>query len=156
MIQRVQSLCLFAAFLISVFFLNGALVTFDNAGTSPAIEMRFSGLYSASGTEDLKLVGSILPVTIISVLIPLISFFAIFLFRRRKLQLRMVSGLIIMEILLLGLVIIYMLITTRDTGLKVAAGAKSLIPLLSIILYVIAYRKISEDEELVKSSERLR
>jgi len=96
------------------------------------------------------------------ILVALIDMMAIFLFRFRMRQLRLV---IFSTILLVGYVIVYLcyawlyaqklqMVTTHEVNFSLQLVA--LFPVVCIILHVLAIHGIRKDEALVRSLDRLR
>ena len=98
-----------------------------------------------------------LPVVIMICLIGLISFMNIFQFNRRIFQMRVC---VLNMLLMAGLMILmfyYYLVVKSAVGVERHAFKLPLIfPVIGIILTLLAYRKIHEDEMLVQSYNRLR
>ncbi len=85
----------------------------------------------------------------------LISLTTIFLFKNRKLQIRLNIVNIILNILLIGY-LAYGLSNLPGGFSNSEKGIGLLVPLLSIVLLFIANRYIQKDEKLVKSVDRFR
>ncbi|HUU99689.1 MAG TPA: DUF4293 family protein, partial [Bacteroidales bacterium] len=84
MIQRIQSIYLLLTTIMSVLFLKGSFLRFiNNAGSELAID--FMGINQMNNEKGFELVEQMIPLTVIFILIPLISFLAIFLFKKRRL-----------------------------------------------------------------------
>ena len=98
---------------------------------------------------------ALLGLTLIGIVL---SFTAIFLFRKRKVQLR-VGYLIIMVAILIPVVAI-ILFTTASQDLPAFVDMRDqfgvVVPALAILFTALANRSIVKDEKLVKSMDRLR
>ncbi len=136
MIQRIQSIYLFIAAVISgglqfVFHLwenmKGALVFAKD-------HMLYFGLFIASA---------------------ILAFVTIFLFKNRKLQFVMGRLNIILNFILLGLFVYQSLSLSGETTVS-EKGIGMLLPIISIVFLVLANKAIKKDEDLVKSVDRLR
>jgi hypothetical protein len=155
MIQRIQSVYLLLAVLLSVLFMTGNILTCNDPAGKKA-ELTFSGQKfstpdnSSSGTIE------IIPFTVLSVLVPVTALVAIFLFKRRKIQLKASILAVSLEILLAGTGIYYSLVLFRDLPGKIVPGFRAIIPLVSVLFILLAIRGIKKDENLVKSYDRLR
>jgi len=92
----------------------------------------------------------------ITVLIIILSLTAIFLFKRRKIQLVFVYIVTFLSFVLTGIeaYLIYHVLSLKE--LNIVPGFRILIPPVIIILAILAARGIKHDERLVKSYERLR
>jgi hypothetical protein len=152
MIQRVQSLFLLLTILLSVLFPIGVIMKFSE-GISE-IFLRFDGIIKASGgAENFK---QILPLTVLMFIIPLLSMIIIFLYKNRKLQMRLTVILIILILAEIIAIVYYAIYITRSFNAELTLGIKLIIPVLILICTLLAYRYIKKDEELVRSYDRLR
>lgn len=79
----------------------------------------------------------------------------IFNFKKRKLQVVLNRGGILVNMVLAGFVI-YEYITLLQKQLITAPGLGIVTPLITIILIVMANRSITKDENLVRSADRFR
>jgi FtsH-binding integral membrane protein len=93
-------------------------------------------------------------VILLSVLIVAATFslICIFLFKNRKLQMNISLGIIVLSIILTGLAAYF----SFGIGVAASFGIGLFIPIIAIIFCFLAYRGIKSDEDLVKSSNRLR
>jgi hypothetical protein len=155
MIQRIQSLYLLLTTLLSGLFLKGNfLKLIDTEGSG--IIVNFTGIYKASGDKGFDLIEKLLPLSIIFILIPVISVLAIFLYKNRKLQLKITLILIIVSILLIAISTYYGISIINSYHASFVPGIKMLIPFLILVFAILAYTGIKKDEALVKSYDRLR
>jgi hypothetical protein len=139
MIQRIQSIYLaLAALLITLLF----LLPFSTANV---IE---SGVY----TDGKFNIYDNLIILISALAISITGIVTIFLFTNRKLQLRLTSFSIIINILVL--ILCSIIILGNENSPTLSFGL--LVPIFSSLLFYLAYRGIKSDDELVKSSNRLR
>lgn len=155
MIQRIQSAYLFLTTLISLLFLNGGLLSFIN-DSGVTISIGIYGLRNEFNIQSINHVGSILPLSLLLMLIPLLSLLIIFIFNKRKLQLILVQiliGLILACIILFG---IYTFNIQSVYNTVFVPGFRMFIPVAQLILSYLAYRGIRKDDNLVKSYDRLR
>jgi hypothetical protein len=139
MIQRIQSiyLALAALILTLLFFLPFA--------TASLLE---SGVY----TDGKFNIYDNLIILISDVIITITGIITIFLYNNRKLQLKLSSFSILLNISILILCLIIIFGNKNSPNLNYGL----LIPVFSSLLFYLAYRGIKSDEELVKSSNRLR
>jgi len=139
MIQRIQSIYLaLAALIITLLF----LLPFSTANVLK------SGVYTDGKFniyDNLIILISALAITIIGIV-------TIFLYANRKLQIILTSFSILINILVLILCSIIILGNKNSPSLSFGL----LIPIFSSLLFYLAYRGIKSDDELVKSSNRLR
>lgn len=155
MIQRIQSVYLFLTTIFSVLFLSGDILRFlDNAGNSLFIGI--GGLKKISGPGAIESLDKLLPLTLLLVLIPVISFTAIFLFKNRKLQMKFTFGLIILVIMLVGALAFYAARVVSNFSCKIVPGILLILPVFMVAASILAYRAIRKDEKIVKSYDRMR
>jgi len=155
MIQRIQSLYLFLTTIVSGLFLKGSFLSFINYNGSESF-MRFTGIYRSTGETVSELIGRMVPVTVISLLIPLISFLAIFFFKKRSLQMKITLVLLILEVLLIITGSFYTIELVKSNSFSVIPELNTFFPFLEIIFTFLAYIGIRKDEMLIKSYDRLR
>ncbi len=151
MIQRIQTLLLIAVAVLSGLLMTGDLLLLNN-GTGTIFSLGFSGLGEADGDPVQRL----WPLTVIITIVPLLAFTAIFLYRKRSIQMRiaMMTLLFSLGTILLGAYYVYMF--DRKIDVTIIWKVRSIFPLVSAILAWLAYRSILKDEILVKSYDRLR
>ena len=143
MIQRIQSIYLFLATLVS----GGAIFLFDIWSFSEhktyVIDLLKEDSILLNGISFLFLLSAIL------------SFVAIFLFKKRQLQFVVGRISILINLLLLG-ILIYVSLTLPGEVKISEKGIGMFLPILAILLIVLANKAIKKDEDLVKSVDRLR
>lgn len=155
MIQRIQSLYLLMTSLLSILFLSGSFLTFLNS-SGTEITMNFNGIRESSVAGNPQMIRNLIPLSVIILIICILSFIAIFLFKKRKIQLKLTVSVILLAILFIGLMSFYAFWTTGKYQAKLVPGFKMFIPLLMLVFGILAYRGIRKDENLVKSYDRLR
>ena len=96
------------------------------------------------------------PMFVVLLIVSSLSFFNIFLFRRRALQMRVCSFCIILLVAWFALYAFY--IYKQGNGLEASfrPGWAAALPFCAIVLLYLAFRGILKDEMLVKSLDRLR
>lgn len=139
MIQRIQSIYLAIATV-----LQGLLFAFPFASAEKTTEGAF-----IDGELDLYDNGGLLTLSIIGILV---AAFCIFLYNNRPLQMKISMAGILLSIAQLAVAAYF----AFGTGVSTAIGIGFFLPILTVILYFLAYRGIKSDEDLVKSSNRLR
>jgi hypothetical protein len=155
MIQRIQSIYLALTTLLSFLFLKGAFLKFiEQSGN--ALYVAFNGLVRETGVHQYELVERLILLTIFIILIPVFSSVSIFLFKKRNLQLRAVSVLIILNVILVLLTGFYSYYIISKFHAIFSPNIKIAIPVLQLIFSSLAYRAIKKDDLLVKSYDRLR
>ena len=93
MIQRIQSVYLFITALLSAIFLSGTLLSFTD-GSDNVYSIRIGDLQKTGSTGAIENVGIIFAPVVIIVMILVVSVITIFLFRNRKIQLKLAAGLL--------------------------------------------------------------
>jgi len=151
MIQRIQTLFLFAVLVLSSLMLTGDLIRMDN-GTGTLFTISLKGLGEAGG----EIVQRLWPLSVILVIIPLLTVMAIFLYKKRPLQMKITMAVLLLSIGVLILGAFYVIMFDRKIDVTVIWKVKVIFPLISAILAWMAYRSILKDELVVKSYDRLR
>jgi len=155
MIQRIQTFYLSLIILLSIFLLNGSILSFhDESGT--VIKVTIEGILRDTGDKNFLLIGKFLPLSAVLILIPLVSLAAIFLFRKRKIQMGLAIFVIILSagLSVLTFLCSYNIISKFKSG--ITPGLNMALPFLILIFAILAYRGIRKDDRLVKSYDRLR
>lgn len=151
MIQRTQTLFLLAVAILSGLMLNGDLIIL-NTGTGTLFTMSFLGL----GEQGGEIIQQIWPLKVILALVPILSLVAIFLYRKRPLQMRVTMLVVLLSLGTLILGAFYILMFDRKIDVTIVWKVKSIFPLISAILAWLAYRAILRDDIRVRSYDRLR
>nr|WP_319569688.1 DUF4293 domain-containing protein [uncultured Draconibacterium sp.] len=147
MIQRIQTLFMLAAgMLIGSLFLQ----KFADIIVSDQLH-----IFNAFGIfKDEELLYSGLPLMILIGIIAVLHIVAIFLYKKRILQIRILGFTIILMLGLFGLFFYFTYASFEEV--KVAFKVAVALPLASIILDWLAIRAIGKDEALVRSLDRIR
>ena len=135
MIQRIQSVFLFLAGMVSLVISN--IVDLWKAGVEwmQVNDYKYIlAMFTASGV---------------------ISFITIFFYKNRKRQLIYNYLNIVLNLVLVGL-LVYNLFNLPGEGINSQKGIGLVLPLISIILLFMANSGIKKDEKLVKSVDRIR
>lgn len=135
MIQRIQSLWLLLASLAAFMSLRFPF---------------YSGT-DKTGQPHILIATDTIPLTIATVAGGLMAFISLFLFKQRKIQVRLSIAGIFIQLIILGLY--YLKFKNYQSG---TLALTSLLPGMVIFLLFFAIRAISKDIHLVKSSDRLR
>jgi hypothetical protein len=151
MLQRIQSVYLLIAVLLigTLFFLNMA----ELSSASELYSLTYKGVINQL-TDEVTVAA--LALSILLVVTTVLLVIAIFLYKKRILQIR-VCGLNIG--LLLGLsVMIYFFGKTSASqlGAEIFFNWPLVLPLISLVLVFLAIRGIGRDEALVRSLDRIR
>jgi len=154
MIQRIQSVYLLLTTILAVLFLTGNFFHFSGNEGSRFI-MKITGIYRSS-SDSLVLIEKNFPVLLIAAIIPLVSLIAVFLFRNRKLQMKAIVLLIMLQILLVGTCGYYILEIIKPENGNMVPVFRMFLPAINLILGVMAYFAVRKDEKMVRSYDRLR
>lgn len=151
MIQRIQTLFLAVVVILSAFMLTGDLLIMDN-GTGTLFTISFMGLGESGG----NLLQRLWPLSILIGIVPLLALLAIFLYRKRQLQMRVTMLILLLSLGTLIMGGFYVLMFDRKIPVDIIWKVKTVFPLLSAILAWLAYRAILKDDLMVRSYDRLR
>ncbi len=155
MIQRIQSIYLFLIAVLSGFLLTGSVINFIDK-TGSVIKVAFTEIIKSTGGQGIDVLEKLLPLTILIIIIPVFSLMTIFLYKNRKVQLRLTLVMIILTATLLIAFVHVSLSVISKFEAHLVPGFKMIIPVIMLILSILAYRGIRKDERLVKSYDRLR
>lgn len=149
MIQRIQSIYLFLAIIFTSLLWLGPFDFSTNEiieGLTPELADGEFNIYDHITFHIMAILGIIT------------CFFAIFLYRNRKLQIKVtqVSLIINMLLLIISIGMFAQSIMSFQTTVAWSPSLGWFIPILSGVCIVLAMRLIQKDEKLVKSMDRLR
>lgn len=147
MIQRIQT-----AYLLVAGLLTASLYKLDFAEMVVGDELFVFNAQGIFAAETMKFDG--LPIMIFIGLITLLHFAAIFMYKKRITQMRIVVFTIILLLGLFGL-FFYFTYAAFDNA-QVAYKIQMAFPIIAIILDYLAIRAIGKDEALVRSLDRIR
>lgn len=163
MIQRIQTLYLVLVFLLTLFLVYNnpiyAELTTISESKTITTQMKF---WSQTVDNSISLSPDVsykfLNLILISVVISL-SIYSIFLYKRRKRQLKIVVTGIFTSILILMIFILDYLMVLSSCGEELIANSMNLNfnwMVGVVILLILAYRSILSDEKKLKGIDRLR
>ncbi len=158
MLQRIQSVFLFLAFLATVI-----LFFFPLAGiysTTATYKFYVYGLVNmVPGEASMFSFMTTFPLLLLNILVGAMAIGSIFLFKNRSTQMKVVRLAILLQIVLIAL-IFFVYASIIETNL--AASPDYLdetgiyFTLVSLVFLILANRSIMKDEKLVRSADRLR
>ena len=156
MIQRIQSLYLFAVSIIM-----GLMFFFPIAGYYGELNaLKFNLLGIKNMVPDSTLVFSpytTFPLLVLVFGIIIISIAIIFQYRSRLKQMKWIKiNILLNTLLIMGIFIIYSRWLQSTSGANESFQTAAFFPLISLMFLVMAYRAIRKDEKLVRSADRLR
>jgi hypothetical protein len=155
MIQRVQTVYLFLAAVFSglMFFFPFIEMVDSN---QYLLQFNYNGVFRLEPDGNVLLQAA-LPVTIIISTTLVLSLLAIFLYKKRVIQMRLCIYNILLLLGSMGLIYYYY----SQIADKLSIGEHAfrlafIFPLVAAILNFLAFRSIRRDEKLVKSYDRIR
>ena len=147
MIQRIQSFYLFlvAALVLSMLFMP--LAGYSNADGN----WQFFTM-----ADPAQMVLPAWPIAILIALMGLLACISIFLYKNRILQMKfcLFNGLMLLAFY--PIFFLYLWVNGKSLAATSSLAAALVIPLVAVILEYMAYRKINQDEQLVRSADRIR
>ncbi len=160
MIQRIQTLYLFLASvaLAMMFFLPIYNYVEQVDGIEKDVKLTIQGKFEKPvGTENYVLTEPNWARSLMTMVIGMGLFVAIFQYSNRKRQLLLARLLIVANFALMGLMLRAAYVVVNDEMVtQVITGYSVFMPTISIVLTALAARNIKKDEELVRSADRLR
>ncbi len=151
MIQRIQTLFLLAVTVLSGLMLTGNILLMDN-GNGTVFNISFMGL----GENGAGVIQRLWPLKVIMALVPLLAIAAIFLYKKRPLQMRITMFVLLLSLGTLILGAFYVMTFDRKIDVTLIWKVRAVFPLVSAILAWLAYRSIMKDDLRVRSYDRLR
>lgn len=155
MIQRIQSVYLVLTALLPGIFLKGSFLKFIN-NSGETYSLYLSGVVKNSAIAGAEVIDKVLLLGILLALIPVLSVVCIFLYRKRKLQMKFSLILILLSFLLITVIVWHGYRIATQYGASLQPGINMVFPLLILFFAGMAYRNIKKDEDLVRSYDRLR
>lgn len=155
MIQRIQSLYLFLTSALAILFLSCRFLSFFNTSGSEIV-LNFAGIWRSSAGETNELIRGAYLVPAFFILIAILSLIAIFLFRNRKLQIKLSMAVIVLSVAGIAALIIIGIKLSSEFSVNAVPVVSNVLPLLILVLSILACRAIRKDEKLVRSYDRLR
>jgi hypothetical protein len=155
MIQRVQTLYLLAAEILTAILFFSKLASFLTTDGQQLV-LNYNGLYQIKNGVLEKMVAA-WPLAVILIVAAIVGFFVIFLYRRRILQIRFCFLAMFLNFGILVLLGYYIYSVAAVGNSTMTLSTVDSFPLLSIIFYYLAYRGIAKDEaKVIASSFRSR
>lgn len=165
MIQRIQTLWIAVGIIAMVltFFFPIATLSFEWKAMTTQMNMELiSEPMSFESTTLPQNLVSMVPLIILEVLIIIIATVAIFLYKNRILQLRVLAFAFLFSVLDLGAMFwfvdrLHNALVNEYAGLvSEVYGFAVYLPMISIVAFLLAQRSIRKDEALIRSSDRIR
>lgn len=163
MLQRIQTVFLFLAFVagVLIFFfpiatydlLDGSKIEFYLQMVREISKDTFKGMVVNSSKFNQWFT---LPLSAGQLVIIVLLFVSIFKYKKRTFQIRMNNLCILINVLLVGGVFYYSTFLEKSTGTSSHYQFGAVFPLISIIFLFLANYNIRKDEKLIRSADRLR
>ena len=154
MIQRIQTIYLALAALLSGLLLNGPIVKLVGSGGED-YRLLYKGIYLFENEIPIVVEKSF-PLSILIITVTLLFFLAILMFRKRKLQIRLTVLTTLLNLGILLLILFYTFYTGNKLGADYVLGIKMVFPLAGSIFGYLAFRNILKDVLIIKSYDRIR
>ena len=152
MLQRSQTLFLLGAFALSLLLLFGPLARFTLDGSE--FVLKHSGLMNSEAQKEAV---ATWPLTMYFVVLAVLAILNIFLYKNRSLQMRISVYLILLNAGAVGMMFYYVAVVKNQLeGAITVHQWRFIVPLVSMILLYLAFRRIRRDELLVKAYDRIR
>ena len=151
--QRIQTLYLFLSGVTATLLLLFTLFTVTQSDPETIYAANFTGLI-VSGWTSIKYFN--LVSFVLTALVTILSFVTIFLYKRRKLQIRLtIVGLLLM----VAAIVAFAYMLWRQADLMQATTHIRfwiILPIINLLCQYLAMRNIIKDDILVRASNRLR
>jgi uncharacterized membrane protein len=147
MIQRKQSLFLLAVALVALLLFFIPFISFTRANEDFSL-----GLIEA--ISSISVTSHIYYPFILNVLVLILSFVTIFLFKNRVLQYKLANGLVLLNIFIMGLFFLLSFLNIPVDKSAFSFGA--FLPVIGAAFAFLAAHFIKKDEQLVRSADRIR
>ena len=138
--------------MLSLLLLTGPLARFTVEGSE--FVLKHSGLFDPDAQ---KVDVATWPLTLYFVLVAVLAFLNIFLYRNRNLQMRIAVYLIFLYAGMVAMMFYYLAVAKNQLdGAIVLHQWRFVVPPICMILLYLAFRRIRRDELLVKAYDRIR
>ena len=157
MIQRIQTIYLLVAAICSVVCLSLPLGRYVDDGLLTAKLYNLCIMQMGGAEHGFSFAA--VPLFVILLLVVVISLYTVFMYRNRKLQMRLCS---FSSLLVIGWYIVYAVLaklwggSIDVTSLSFAPGVGAALPAVALIFNLMARRAINADEKLVRAADRIR
>ncbi|MFZ5941988.1 MAG: DUF4293 domain-containing protein [Bacteroidota bacterium] len=152
MLQRIQTIYLLIAFILSILLFTGPVSRFSTA--SGEVTVRHSGAFSDSGD---RLDMASWPMTTMFAIVSLLSLYTFLSYKNRIRQMRLAIYLMIVDAGMVGVMVYFSRFAFRHFGgINNVFQWRIILPLVMLVLFYMAFKAVQKDELLVRSYERLR
>lgn len=155
MLQRIQTLYLLIAEALTAVLFFTKISTFLTVEGQELV-LKYNGLFAMTDGKMSKMLGT-WPLAILLIAAVIVGFVVIFLYRHRTLQIRLCFFQMVMNFGLLVLFGYYIYSIAVVGNSSFVLSIVDIFPLLSIVLYYLAYRGVAKDlAKVMADSFRLR
>jgi hypothetical protein len=158
MIQRIQSLYLFVVAVACTLLFFFPMIDYIDP-VKGSYKLFAMGMRS-DGVPGILFFRETLPLLLLVIASLVLALITIFFYKRRRLQLQLVSINVLLHVIFIGLVFFlynnFFEHHITGSGISGAYQFGMYIPLISLVFLILASRAIRKDEALVKSTDRLR
>jgi len=153
MIQRVQSVFLLIAVVLSALMLTGTIIEMKDVFGN-FYSLSFSSVtVSINGKEQVQ---KLWPLAAILVSVPAASLISIFLYKNRSLQMKFTMASLMLSLGSFFVAGFYLIMLSKKIEMSFIWHLKAVIPFVTAILCWLANRAIRKDDEKVRSLDRIR
>ncbi len=154
MIQRIQSIFILAAALLLGCLIVWPIDSFG--GAQGLIELRWNGVWDVTPGAHTPLVRPLHSLAVVIVVAVILHVVSLFSFTHRQLQMRLVGISAGVSLCLTALLCYLGFQISGGLGMDMHINFHWALPIVAAILDILAYRRISDDDAIVKSLDRLR
>jgi hypothetical protein len=158
MIQRIQSVYLLFAVsaLLAMFYFP--LASFIGGTNDQLVYFIYAVQSEIPGSTPDIPPYFLYPILALTGLAALLSFMAIFMFKNRKMQMKLVRGSVVLILIMIGVFFFYSApLLEKASGVAYAEyEIGAYMPLVAFVFLILAHRAIQSDEKLIRSADRLR
>lgn len=152
MIQRIQSVYLLLVALLMGATVFTPLATFISTSVDGSIASNSIGIYTDQGY-----LSHTWGVLTFAALTTLLAFVNIFLYKKRKTQIKLCYFIFVFVLVFYGTLAVYTNVVINAQNLEFSnIGIGFILPIIALIFNFLALRKIKSDEKLVRSLDRIR
>lgn len=153
MIQRIQTIYLALAAIISSTLTYVNIVDYVTTSGTYVLQMR--GVFNSLNLTEASILENNI-FTVLVILTILLPIYTLFLYKKRKLQLKLTLGSMLLNVAVFGWIFAIGNFTREFIDFKTEYSLYTLFPIFATIVLVLAYLAIKKDEDLIKSLNRIR
>lgn len=155
MIQRIQTLYLLAVVILGIVLIWQPVLQFVTPNGQIA-ELRALGLETLTNAQSPMTLNGVWGLMVITLLIPVLALVDIFLYKKRILQARLNIFTVMLCLGYYGVLGVYIWFAKMNLSADWHIIPWASIPAISLVLTMMATRRILRDEALVRAADRIR